>query len=109
MHSEYIWMNLKNGKKSKNPIFTTKDSVDVYEGDKVYYICKDEFNIRCIPEWNKKDNMNYDSNKTFSKRSSAEEYIIMNKPCLSINDIDLVIKDQYLNEIKKLVKTKLNL
>jgi hypothetical protein len=81
------WWNISELKHVKKPLFTTEDSKDIFEGDKYWWV-----------------NINGDwkvwgpvvtgmmSSKTkgiphFSTKEAAEEYIIMNKPCLSINDI----------------------
>ena len=53
-------------------------------------------------------------NKYFSTKETAEEYILMNKPCLSITDIlNIKVFGSHLNsswiiaQLKKLVKSKL--
>lgn len=47
--------------------------------------------------------------KHFSTKEKAEEYIIMNKPCLSINDVlsvgQRVIVDE--GKLKQIVKSKI--
>jgi len=62
-----------------------------------------------------RDNIFYDqvSNRKnfrlwFSTKEAVEEYILMNKPCLSINDIRYLLKFKWeLTEFKNLVKSKL--
>ena len=65
-------------------IFTTMDGVDMFIGDTFYYIHPN------FPNEVKTDdtrNLLYVKYlKKFSTKKLAEEYIIMNKPCLSIND-----------------------
>ena len=48
------------------------------------------------------------NNLSFSTREAAEEYILMNKPLLSLSDVwdNLKVKDQ--KEVMKFVKSKLN-
>jgi len=82
----------------KQPLFTTEDGVDVFVGDTFYELIIPGFhNKDCI--WNiltyeGRPNLIYDQkgNKEhfrlwFSTKEAAEEYVLMNKPCLSINDI----------------------
>ena len=95
-------------------MFTTEDGVDIFEGDK-YFICTASLsnciNNEGIVSKFFKPNPNY---KYFSTKEKAEEYILMNKPVLSLNDI-LKILPKYISlaearylELEKLVKTKLN-
>lgn len=108
--------------KSKQPLFTTEDGVDIFEGDEYFELITPNFhNKTCI--WNilhnkTRTNINYDqkSNREhgriwFSTKEKAEEYILMNKPCLSINDLLRKKLDDdteiFLNFLKKLVKSKL--
>ena len=107
---------LKNLKKVKQPLFTTEDGVDIFEGDKYYYInsnFNDPWEIintkADCPEIINKNNLNY---KRFSTKEKAEEYILMHKPCLSLKDIDELLckntSSYFLEKFKKLVKQKLN-
>ena len=108
--------NLNNLKKAKQPLFTTEDGVDIFEGDNLYSI-DNMLNIRKHLLFNAR----YDDNtllnnriffnsdyKHFSTKEKAEEYILMNKPLLSLSDVwdNLKVKDQ--KEVMKFVKSKLN-
>jgi hypothetical protein len=71
---------------SKNILFTTEDSVDVFEGKNYYYtnstfIIFEQLALKTI-NYKKKDNI-----IRFSTKAKVEEYILMNKPCLSLNDV----------------------
>lgn len=96
--------------KAPDPLFTTNDGVDVYKGDNYYFI-NTEWEIRYTG-----DNYNWvgDNLKAFSSKVKAEEYILMNKPLLSANDIisyvvnHSVYKDNYKDLIISLAKEKLN-
>jgi hypothetical protein len=76
-------------KKLKQPLFTTEDGVDIFEGDKFYCVStpyKWEIikriggdGLAIKEEWIRK--------RCFLSKEKAEEYILMNKPCLSINDV----------------------
>lgn len=79
-------------KRKKKKLFTTEDGVDIYEGDQyvrlnleTWWFRKDESTIAHsstpAPDY-------YLHNKEFSTIAAAKEYIIMNKPCLSIKDIE---------------------
>jgi len=71
-----------------NPLFKTEDGVDIFVGDTIYCVSLYSFAL-----WNgKMSTTNYRTyyhkrNKTFSTKEAAEEYIIMNKPCLSLEDV----------------------
>lgn len=66
------------------PLFTTEDGVKIYHGDKWYGIQYD-FRIFC---WNPNTHIIVPvSEKRFSTHELAEEYVLLNKPFLSINDI----------------------
>lgn len=58
-----------------------EDGVAVYEGDRVYVI-NPNFSIGFTGKLKFEP-----SSSCFSTKEAAEEYILMNKPCLSINDI----------------------
>jgi hypothetical protein len=71
--------------KIKKPLFTTEDGVDIFEGDYSYGVHNSKFDIVAI----KHINTVYvtDNFIEFSTKEKAEEYIIDNKPCLSVNDV----------------------
>jgi hypothetical protein len=101
----------------KQPLFTTEDGVDVFEGDDFY----------TVDNWNIEKYKNYISineyihNLKFSTKEKAEEYIIMNKKVLSLNDIfdncinipntriSKAAETAILNSLKKIVKNKLKI
>lgn len=89
-----IWLNWENDaggnwlestEKVKEAIFTTEDGVDIFENDVFYYI-GDAGNI-CETSCLFKGDGDFSRFKVFAKKENAEEYIIMNKPCLSLNDL----------------------
>lgn len=88
-------------------LFITEDGVDIYEGDKYWIndgwyrtIQKDTLRKYLPPNA---------SDKAFSTKEAAEEYILMNKPCLSLDDV--INKcgggTNFEDELLKLVKSKL--
>jgi len=83
--------------KSKEPLFTTEDGVDMFEGDTVWGISVNSWkpfyrNVCDIP-LNNVATQKWLHGK-FSTEAKANDYVLMNKPCLSIND---VLKAGYLN------------
>lgn len=111
---------LSDIKHDKKPLFTTFDGVDIFEGDKFYYPTGDYSTVykETAPIKSKIAEKSYNnllkyclivSNHKFSTKEAAEEYILMNKPCLSIQDI--LSKTEYpgywCKTLKELVKSKL--
>lgn len=79
----------------KKPLFTTEDGVDIFEGS-IIYLVEDSLDGICkriASEHYKGSNSQhpvdhwYKNDKYFSTKQAAEEYILMNKPCLSLNDV----------------------
>ena len=101
--------NANNLYKAKQPLFTTEDGVDIYEGDTSYGVRKTDFQI--IPVTHHNSMYVYKNFLEFSTKEKAEEYVLMNKPCLSINNvIDVLKKPGYsglVELLKELVKTKI--
>lgn len=106
---------LYQAKKIKKPLFTTEDGVDIFDPrQKVFSVSECDFILQ--------DHQDYswiitrDSERKyhhFSTKEAAEEYILMNKPCLSIADICEYFDGQLsecsnLFYLKKLAKSKLN-
>lgn len=92
------------------PLFTTKDGVDIFKGDKTCWI--NNWTVTNLVDWKRTGNT---SEIHFSTKAKAEEYILMNKPCISINDIlnfcgstqSDIIKTISLEGLQQLVKSKL--
>jgi hypothetical protein len=105
---------LENVTKFKQPLFTTEDDVDIFEGDSFYNINNKDWLLRNIIKINLLDYQTYYKNQiNFSTKEKAEEYIIMNKPILSINDLlnyQSATKQIFvpIKTLKDLVKQKLN-
>lgn len=108
------YMNsLDNIAKVKTPLFTTDDGVKIYENDKFYFvnthyiICEIIAKQDCVPS------IHRTTSCSFQSRERAEEYILMNKPCLSIKDLEDIRKtkscfgDALIRYATKLVKSKL--
>lgn len=98
------------------PLFVTEDKVDVYENDKFFFIASN---------WKSylgKAIRNHKYSKwlhpIYSTKDAAENYIKMNKPCLSLQEVTelwyklynesmKVSYKGYYNELTKIVKQKL--
>jgi hypothetical protein len=94
----------------KEALFTTEDGVIAHENDTVYHLCilrdgawkvsksRARKEILPIPSWF----------KYFSTEEAAKEYVLMNKPCLSIqNVLDWNLNDESPKELIELVQSKL--
>lgn len=117
---------LEDLKHIKQPLFTTEDGVDIFEGDDFYYVKFIQYNMTMgkpfeIVKGNH-PTFKYEPQfeKYFSTKETAEEYILMNKPCLSLNDIFKDVEEmrkglktfensQLAKRFKKLVQQKLKL
>ena len=69
--------------KYKLPLFTTEDGVDIFKNTKFWYI--DNFIIKTYitREFSEIES----SYKKFSTKEKAEEYILLNKPCICLKDL----------------------
>ena len=98
-----------------NPIlFKTEDGVDIYEGDKysyINYLDSPFYDVVAHSTHSIKVGM-----KAFSTREKAEEYILWNKPCLSLKDVSSIYPginkehkspSHQAEQLKELVKSKL--
>ena len=94
----------------KQPLFTTSDNVEIFVGDEYWFVNRWGVYNKTASEGTYLDLEDY----YFSSKAKAEEYVLMNKPCLSLNDIlnsnlkfnpkrITVVKDK----LRKLVKQKL--
>jgi hypothetical protein len=113
-------IDLVNAKHYKQPLFKTEDGVDIFEGMSFYYVCEELelYNTICCYD---EDIKLYNNSKFFSTKEKAEEYIIMNKKVLSLNDIfdncinipntriSKAAETAILNSLKKIVKNKLKI
>lgn len=100
---------LKSLVKSK-VLFRTEDGVNIFEGDEFWYVTTKGFNL-----WTKTcDSMSgawaVNAKRVgdipFSTREAAEEYILMNKPCLSWKDVLKLTHKNGVNNITQTYKTK---
>jgi hypothetical protein len=111
-HNQARGFDLSCFSKVSDVLFTTEDGVEIRKGDKFYYANTHVWNaIKTIAN---EDSCNYvgvvNNYKTFSNRELAEEYVLMNKPCLSVNDVlGITPINRMLSEsICELAKSKIN-
>lgn len=96
-----IGVNIDCIEKSKTPLFTTEDGVGVLGGDKYYWVCihNEGWNAHKAELGFNLDSFSIPQNvKTFSTKEKAEEYILRNKPCLSLMDLLRVREDAGMNK-----------
>lgn len=125
VNSKNWYMNIDGIQKAKPVLFTTENGVDIREGDNWFSVYAPgytgSFKDWTIKERAKNTNLSIwlhdKSIKRFSTKEAAEEYIIMNKPCLSINDVKDILsfygfnkphyREEVYKDLKQLVKSKL--
>lgn len=112
-----FWSVINGISKVKQPLFTTDDGVLVRADAKVFTVALSrDYHILLLnaqdASFCKEDGIKL---KSFSTIESAEEYVLMNKPCLSVNDITSISKfltkwrvESAITELKELAKSKLN-
>ena len=100
---------LESTEKVKQPQITTRDGVQIFERDIVWYVNREHFfydYILVLPQ----TKFCFDKNTYFSTREAAEEYVNRNKPRLSIEDCFKILQKSFLygngfeKEIEKYVR-----
>lgn len=90
--------------KIKQLLFTTEDGVDIFDGDKFYYVKDFKLsNIRVA----KQENTPNPANPKFKYKKNADEWLVLNTPCLSYGDIQPYLKVKDCNKVLQLVQSKL--
>jgi hypothetical protein len=112
-----IWFEYKDGscsllmarKVEKTPLFTTEDGEEIFEGEHFFYPNTHTWEVQKADATKKmleyvKDVNHY---RTFSTKEKAFEYVLRNKPCLSINEIGSNIPEGTLLRLLETVNSKL--
>lgn len=88
-YPEY-WREVKKEEYKKQPLFTTEDGVEIFENDKYWFVkpLQDYYLGEVIAIEHSMTGRKQENILDFSTKEKAEEYIIMNKPCLSLNDVN---------------------
>jgi hypothetical protein len=89
---------LKSIQLKKKPLFTTEDGVDIFKSDVFYFVRNNEYDNWTIDNMYGQDKDTCKTHKRFSTEKKAEEYILMNKPCLSVQDIFNKMKEKRKDE-----------
>jgi hypothetical protein len=101
--------------KSKQPLFVTKDGKGIFLGDSYFSVNVDTLNAN----WVVKERIADDSHLKlspigsfqFSTREKAEEYVLLYKPCLSVQEVANVYSfgmtlDCLLDKVENIAKQK---
>lgn len=99
----------------KQPLFITEDGVDIYYNENVYSVDKKTFRIElkncgAAIKANIKPELKLDEQWLFSTKEAADEYVALNKPCLSINEVNrlkCILFREWDKYLLELVKQKL--
>ena len=89
----FSFVILSVAKKVKKPLFTTEDGLDIFEGDLFYYVKFVQYNNTSGKPFEivRGDYTSFEYEpqyeKYFSTKEKAEEYILLNKPVLSLKDV----------------------
>jgi hypothetical protein len=83
------WQWLSCVQHTKTPLFKTEDGKEIFEGDKYYAVHKRTFQNADSIAKNSVNKWNFSNGdwELFSSQEKAEEFILLNKPCFSYNDI----------------------
>lgn len=76
-------------KKAKPFVFITQDDKYIFEGDS-YFSVSDDYQI-LRTDIARKDCLYESANRAFSTIHAAEEWILLNKPCLSVNNVKTIL------------------
>ena len=91
------------------PIFVSKDGVNIVEGQ-VYYKVSKNFKLKkCICKTTFRGNATNCKSKYFYFLKNAKKYIILNKPCLSYEEIYSIYREDtfgWLNRLEKFIMLK---
>lgn len=68
----------------REPLFTTVDNIPIYEGD-AYYSVSDSFEV--YGTYNAHRPIDAATKRAFSIKEKANEYVMLNRPFLSIQDV----------------------
>ncbi len=95
------------------PLFTTEDGVEIFEKDEYCIVMTEEgygfepYTFAFYTHGDIKKANCYSHCKTFSSRAKANEYILLNKPCLSLKDIEDSILEYHGENYKGLFKIEI--
>lgn len=76
----------------ENPLFTTADGVEMFEGDEYYAVCPKTYEIH----WSVADEYSISRWLKFSTKAKAERWVLENETKYSLNQIKEAIEDSIL-------------
>lgn len=85
-HKGSALSSLYSLEKVKQPLFTTEDGKPVYLDQRIWWVRKSDFELD-FHDFYKGESHYPDRFLYFSTKEAAEDYILMNKPVHSVNDI----------------------
>lgn len=92
-----------------NPVlFLTEDGVEIRKGDKFYVVDEQYGKFKMHETIGGHFTKEHKYRKRFSSKEKASEYVLMNKPCLSVNDIVGKSKSLMIYELVELAKSKIS-
>lgn len=104
------WLDDASKLPKRTVLLKTDDGVSLYNESDVYWRVYDDWSIGAFKVF---DSVSHSVVATFSSEGKAKEYVILNKPCLSIKDFkdtfvnrDFVGTDYAVEKLKELVKSK---
>ena len=110
-------VGLNKIEKYREAIITTEDGINIFQGDSYYYVNKNNFYIDFVDLADKRFDSKKEGLLDFKHKENVEEYVLMNKPVLSLNDLlsvwgnddnfDAYIYSPMFQNFKNLAKTKL--
>lgn len=96
--------------KQRKPLFTTEDGKQIFEMQEYFDVCLVDYSIsKCMMKH--RDPIEKDKFLPFSTEAAAREYVMLNKPIYSLNDIgdaweklchEAFTYDQLITELEKL-------
>ena len=104
-------ISIKEIQEVKDPMFTTEDGIDIYKGDSVYGVSTGFTGVFECDDLKKAKKERW---LKFSTEEKAREHLLMNKPCLSLKDIQNFDNLTYhyikvgRDRLEELVKSKIN-
>jgi len=96
--SEYCSVSLHDIKKAPEVLFVTEDGVEIFKGDKFYYISILEPNPACYSGCAQKGSAMNTNYKYFSTVEAAKKYIDENKPIYSKKQVREALEESYFRE-----------
>lgn len=84
-YCDLYWLTKVASPTAREPLFVTFDGVSIYDGDS-YYRILDTFEVQGNYNVTKKPS-DATIKHSFGKLEAAKDYVLMNKPCLSIKEI----------------------